>query len=196
MSEYIVQDTRDTLRSSSETQRVIEGGELLDQTTESFGSVTSYELTPRRWVILFTYLLVTLSGSCISICLTPVSQSIKEAYDVPLLAVSFCTLVFGLTSIPMFFISMKLLTAYPTANVLRLGCFFLVFGGWIRMITLFDSSPFWPILTGATIISFSGPIFLSAQNILCNRWFGDEERAVATAITGLAIPIGSIFAFV
>ena len=42
----------------------------------------------------------------------------------------------------------------------------------------------------------AGPLFLSAQNILCNRWFGDNERAFATAVTGLAIPLGSVVAFV
>ena len=133
----------------------------MDQTTDSTLNSFSIELTRRRWVVLVFYLLVTMSGSAISICFTPVSTLIMEAYNVPLIAVSFCTLVFGLTSIPMFFISMKLFTVYPTANVLRFGCFFLTFGGWVRMLTLAQDS-FWPILGGTSIISLAGPIFLSA----------------------------------
>jgi len=78
------------------------------------------------------YLLVTLSGSLISLCLSPCALLVKEAYDVPLIEVNFCLLVFGLTSVPMFFISMKLLTTYSTANVMRLACFFLTLGGWFR----------------------------------------------------------------
>ena len=112
------------------------------------------------------------------------------------MAVSFCTLVFGITSVPMFFISMKLLTAYSMATVLRLGCFFLVFGAWLRSVSLIDNDQFWPIIAGTSIISFSGPIFLCAQNMICNRWFPDDERAMATALTGLAIPVGSVLAFV
>lgn len=71
----------------------------------------------------------------------------------------------------------------------------MVLGGWVRQLTTFNGDKFWPILAGSSIVSLSGPIFLSAQNILCNRWFGDDERGIATAITGLAIPLGSIMAF-
>jgi len=46
------------------------------------------------------------------------------------------------------------------------------------------------------VVSLAGPFFLVAQNLLCNRWFGDSERAFVTAIVGLAIPLGSIAAFV
>jgi sugar phosphate permease len=42
----------------------------------------------------------------------------------------------------------------------------------------------------------SNPILLSSQNIICNRWFGDNERGFATALTGLSIPIGSVAAFI
>lgn len=153
-------------------------------------------MTKRRWVVLVTYLLASLCAPTISICFTPCSELVSQAYGVPLLAVSFCTLVFGITSVPMFFISMKLLTSYSLTNVLRLGCFFLVFGAWLRSVSLIDNDQFWPIIAGTTIISFSGPIFLSAQNMICNRWFPDNERAMATALTGLAIPVGSVLAFV
>ncbi len=153
-------------------------------------------MTKRRWVVLVTYLLASLCAPTISICFTPCSELVSQAYGVTLLAVSFCTLVFGLTSVPMFFISMKLLTAYSLANVLRLGCFFLVFGAWLRSVSLIDNDQFWPILTGTIIISLANPIFLCAQNVICNRWFADNERAMATAITSLAIPVGSIIAYI
>jgi hypothetical protein len=42
----------------------------------------------------------------------------------------------------------------------------------------------------------SNPILLSAQNIICNRWFGDNERGLATALGGLSIPVGSVAAFI
>jgi len=45
-------------------------------------------------------------------------------------------------------------------------------------------------------MSFAYPIFNSAINLICNRWFPDKERTLVTAICGLAIPSGNIFAFV
>ena len=33
------------------------------------------------------------------------------------------------------------------------------------------------------------------MNLICNKWFPDKERTLATAICGLSIPAGNIFAF-
>ena len=55
---------------------------------------------------------------------------------------------------------------------------------------------FYPIIVGTFILSLANPIYLSAQNIICNKWFADNERALATTITGIGIPVGSITAFV
>lgn len=173
---------------------MIETNELLDQTTESFLSI-ELRVTPRRWLILLFYFLGAAAGAAVSITLTPCALLVKDAYDVPLLEVNMCSLCFGVTCVPMFFISMKMYTVLSTATTLRIGAFLLVLGCWIRQISTFDGNQFWSILVGSCVISLAGPIFLSAQNILCNKWFSDNERAIVSAVTGLAIPIGSVMAF-
>jgi hypothetical protein len=45
------------------------------------------------------------------------------------------------------------------------------------------------------IASLSGPVFNSGQNIICNKWFGDKERGIATALINISIPLGSIVGF-
>lgn len=33
------------------------------------------------------------------------------------------------------------------------------------------------------------------MNLICNKWFPDSERTLVTALCGLSIPAGNIFAF-
>ena len=37
---------------------------------------------------------------------------------------------------------------------------------------------------------------LSAPTKIAKQWFGDDERAIATAITSLAVPLGCLIGFV
>lgn len=60
---------------------------------------------------------------------------------------------------------------------------------------LAEDGTFWPILMGQSIMSLGYPIFNAAISLICNKWFPDKERTLVTAICGLAIPSGNIFAF-
>lgn len=116
---------------SRDTQEVIESGELLDQSTESFIAI-ELKLSPMRWLILLFYLLCALAGAAISITFTPVSLLIVDAYSVPLIQVNLCTLCFGITAVPMFLTSMRMYTWISTATTLRIGAVLLIIGCWTR----------------------------------------------------------------
>jgi hypothetical protein len=89
---------------------------------------------------------------------------------------------------------MYLYSKLPSPYVIRIGCCFFLSGCWIR--SLSDSNgEFWPILLGQAWMSLAYPIFNSAINLVCNKWFPDKERTLITAVCGLAIPSGNIFAF-
>jgi len=100
-------------------------------------------------------------ATTLSITFTTASTLISNAYGVPLLQVNLCTLCFYITSVPMFFISMKMYTVVSTSWTLRLGCLILVLGSWFRQLST-KNDQFWPILTGSFIVSLSNPIFLTA----------------------------------
>lgn len=44
-------------------------------------------------------------------------------------------------------------------------------------------------------MSLAYPLFNGAMNLIPNRWFPDSERTLITAVCGLSIPMGNIFAF-
>ena len=67
-------------------------------------------------------------------------------------------------------------------------------GSWTRTLSA-NNGEFWYILLGQAIMSFAYPIYNAAINLICNKWFPDKERTLVTALCGLAIPSGNIFAF-
>lgn len=95
-------------------------------------SLVDLQVTWYRWLVLGLWMLCGILAAAISITLTPCSTLISLAYSVPLLSVSLCTLCFGMTAVPMFFVSMKMYTVVSTAWTLRLGCLILVIGCWTR----------------------------------------------------------------
>ena len=94
----------------------------------------------------------------------------------------------------MTFVTMWLYSKLPSPYVIRIGCCFFITGCWTRTLSAKDGT-FWPILLGQAIMSFAYPIFNGAINLICNKWFPDKERTLVTAVCGLAIPTGNIFAF-
>lgn len=106
-------------------------------------------------------MMCALTGAAISITLTPVALLVQAAYSVPLIQVNLCTLCFGITAVPMFFLTMRMFTVMSAATTLRLGAFLLMAGCWIRQISTFEGH-FWSIEVGSFVISLAGPIFLSA----------------------------------
>jgi hypothetical protein len=95
-------------------------------------SVNEIKVTWYRWLILVLWLTCAVLAAGFSITLTPCSTLISDAYNVSLLEVSLCTLCFGITAVPMFFISMKMFTVFSTAWTLRIGLIILILGCWTR----------------------------------------------------------------
>jgi sugar phosphate permease len=52
------------------------------------------------------------------------------------------------------------------------------------------------VFGGMTFLSTAQPIFLSANTLICNRWFSDKERGLATALSGLSLPFGCLISFI
>jgi hypothetical protein len=93
--------------------------------------------------------------------------------------VTMTSIVFSITYIPMTFIAIWMFKHWKPSMVFRVGCANLLFGAWIRAVSL-ETDKFGMILIGYTIISLSYPIFLAAVTMVCNSWLGDNERTMWT----------------
>ena len=104
-------------------------------------------------------------------------------------------MVFPLCSPPSDFLAVYLFGKYRTDTVLKIASVISFIGGMIRYLAV-SLNEFWPVLVGTLLMASVGSIFLNAQIIIANKWFPDNERAVAMAILNIACPIGSIASFI
>jgi sugar phosphate permease len=51
-------------------------------------------------------------------------------------------------------------------------------------------------MIGTTVAAFGQVFFINSSSKLATTWFGDKERGLATALGGLALPIGCIVGFI
>ena len=84
--------------------------------------------------------------SALSLCLAPASSELARAYNVSILQVNMCGIIFTATFIPMTFISMWMYKSMGTHTVLRIASVMMLVGGWCRMYAL--KGEFWSILVG------------------------------------------------
>lgn len=73
-------------------------------------------------------------------------------------------------------------------------CFAL--GAWIRYGCTSVENGFAWILAGQTVAACGIAFVISGPSKVATVWFGDKERAIATTIGALSIPLGNIFGFV
>jgi len=84
--------------------------------------------------------------SALSLCLSPASSYIALAYNVPVVEVNMCGIIFTATYIPMTFASIWMYKEMATHTVLRISCMLMLVGGWCRIVD--DKNIFWPVLLG------------------------------------------------
>ena len=89
-----------------------------------------------------------------SLSLAPASSYISTAYDVSIVEVNMCCLIFTATFIPVTFLQLWFGEKIPSHWVLRIAAFLLLSGSWFRSISL-ATDTFWPVLIGQTIISLA-----------------------------------------
>lgn len=122
--------------------------------------------------LLINVIIVT--GGC-SVAFTPIAEPLSVAFNVQPLTVAMANIVFHITYIPLTFIAIKLFNEVRPSIVIRLACFNLIVGAWVRIFARKSDNFAW-ILAGFTIMSFSYPLFLSGVTLICNKWLGDSER--------------------
>lgn len=86
-----------------------------------------------RWPLLFFYINCIMIVSALSLALAPASPFLATAYSVSIVEANMCGMIFTATFVPMTFASMWMYKALKTDTVLRIACFIILVGGWMRM---------------------------------------------------------------
>ena len=91
----------------------------------------------------------------------------------------------------MTFVSIYAYNNYTIEQVLKLACVMQFFGVWTRYLAYYVDS-FYPVIFGTACCATTAPVFVNAASMLANNWFSDKERAFATAIGTIAMPVGTL----
>ena len=78
-------------------------------------------------------------------------------------------------------------------SILSMAAGLQIVGAWIRTFALVgEEKYFWPLALGSFVFFLATPFILNSISVISNLWFADNERAKATAISGLMAPVGSL----
>ena len=113
--------------------------------------VTTYEVSNKRWMMLFLIAAHMIFNSMTLISLVPIALDVERTYQLESgLPVNMCAIVFSLMALPMTFVAIKFYNTMSTRSVLLFAISMQVTGAWIRM-GAFYVDEFWPVLLGTSI---------------------------------------------
>lgn len=159
-------------------------------------TLLEFKVYPHRWHILWAFFSINYMQCVTQVALSAFANQI--ANDWPNVTAGEATLA---TSIGLaVFMPAYLLSAYLYNNtslwfVQFLAALVTLVGGWIRLVAIFDNNNFWWVVIGQGIVAVGSPLCVGGISIIANQWFGDEERAKATALMTISNPIGLFTGF-
>jgi len=136
-----------------------------------------------------------LSNGFLMVGFSPISTTVAITYNCPQIVVDAQVLMFLFMFIPANFLVIKVLDKYGLRACLLIGGAATIVGAWLRQIVQVYPN-FNIVFLGTIICSWAQVFFINTGSKLATNWFGDNERALATAFGGLALPIGCVMGFV
>ena len=148
-----------------------------------------YILYPKRWIVLAAFSTVSLVNNWIWITWSPIAAEIAIFWSVPVADVDAISAVYMYLYLPFCFVSMYLIVdVLGLSRGLWLGSAINALGAIIR---LCGRKSFGWVYAGHFLCSAAQTFTMSVPPMLAAKWFGDHERATATAIGVLCNQFGS-----
>lgn len=154
-----------------------------------------YRVSSFRWFILIIYALSLTSTAFAMMNFSPVSKTIAEIYMVDDIVVNACVLIFLIAFIVMNFVTVQALE-YSVSKTFKFCAFMIILGSWVRYAAIMMTDNFYLLLVGQALIAIFQPFLGNAASKVATSWFADDERAIATTIGSLSIPLGCIMGMV
>lgn len=150
-----------------------------------------------RWAILACYGLALVAVGMLSGTCTTIANLLIKVYGLSMFESNLTNFVFYIMYVPGTFAAMVVLEKYGVKVSIVIGALFLLLGAWIRLFILFsEERSFTAYFIGAFIAAFGQPFLMNIPSKIATLWFGDKERAMATAVGAVSSPIGSVISFV
>lgn len=180
------QQTRDTPLADTEVNK---------SDASSNEKEIEYKTTWTRWPLIMFFAFCIMNNTMIVIGFAPVSVVISKVFGMEsAFPVNLCAMLFSICSIPMTFVAIFCYRHYPASTVLKIASATQLLGAWLRYSVVWHNQ-FWAVQVGTALVASTVPVFVNATSMIANNWFADNERALATAIGGIAMPLGTLLSF-
>jgi fucose permease len=132
------------------------------------------------------------SGMC-SATLITIASIVKVEYELSTFVANLNNLLFLIMYLPGNFISILVLNKYGLRMCLICGASLIMIGSWIRTLVIFAG--YKTFLIGSLIAATGQPFLMNNSSKIASAWFGDKERAIATALGSMSVNVGQIISF-
>jgi len=153
----------------------------IDHVTSDKEENIVFRLYTRRWFVLASYCLLSVSCGSNWLCFPAISNILRAYYDVSILQISMLSIVFGISLVIFSIPFAALLDKYGLAFVMKLSAFFNLAGAVIKYHGDGAVNGYWFLLCGNVFHALSATGFLFLPGDIASTWFGKHEAGKATS---------------
>lgn len=143
-------------------------------------------------------------GSCVLnqaiwIAFAPIASSTSRSFEVSSFWVDLLAVIFPILFLPGIFLSSHFLSSYSLRGNMN-ACAALTFAGCVLRVvgaallavssSRLDPLPYVCVLLGQAIVALAQPFVLNLPGVIAGRWFGSNERDLATTLGTLSNIVG------
>ncbi|XP_072947544.1 choline/ethanolamine transporter flvcr2b isoform X1 [Epargyreus clarus] len=175
-------------RSSLEISGSVMDGLVLDS------SSSTYKVYKIRWVMLAFFVVYSASNSLQWTQYTIINDIVVKYYGVPSTLVSWTSMVYMVTYVPLIFPASWLLDRTGLRVTTIIGSLGTCAGSWLKVFSV-PQDMFWLGFTGQTVVAVSQVFILNVPPRLAAVWFGADQVSSACSIGVFGNQLGVALGF-
>ncbi|KAI1294696.1 putative MFS-type transporter -like protein [Halotydeus destructor] len=152
-------------------------------------------VTKKRFLILIIYCLFAATNQFQWIQYSIISDTVSSYYNVPEMAITFTSVVYMISYIPLIFPAAWFLDKYGLRQALILGSLLNFLGATIKCFSL-KPNLFWVAFVGQTLSAISQVMVLNIPPVLAAIWFPNSELSRATSVGFFGSFLGVLLGFI
>nr|XP_040572268.1 feline leukemia virus subgroup C receptor-related protein 2-like isoform X1 [Lepeophtheirus salmonis] len=157
--------------------------------------IEEFKVYKKRWIILALFVLYSASNAFQWTQLVIITSILEKHYNVGTLAISWTSIIFMATYIPLIFPASWILQKKGLRKSILLGSLGTCLGSWIKVLATHPSS-FTLLFSGQTIVAISQIFILGIPAQLAATWFPADQVSSACAIGVFGNQLGVALGFV
>ena len=154
-----------------------------------------YSTVKIRWFMLFQFAMSLASTTFQMMSFASISSVIASIFEVDSVVVNFNVMVYLFAFVLFNFASISAIE-FSTKWTFKICAIANIVGSWGKWFALYATSNFYYLVVVQTFLACFQPFLGNGASKVATVWFGDDERAMATAVGSLSNPLGCIIGLV